>query len=524
METFLTFLSANKEKLLQQVLEHLTLTFLSVLLALLIALPLGILISKHKKWASAVLGISGILQTIPSLALLGILIPIFGIGFIPALFALSLYALMPIIRNTYTGLTGVDPTVLEAARAMGMSNGQRLLKIELPLAMPVILAGIRSATVINVGVATLAAYVGAGGLGEFIFGGISLNNPVMMLAGAIPAAALALLLDFLLSIPEKVSYRLHKRSRPWIISVCIMAPLLIFLSGIFRVADSKGVTLLAGFTPEFIGRSDGYQGIVKKYGFRLRNLIINDAVMYQAIFTKKLDIISGYSTDGRLKSYNLVILNDDKHIFPPYYAAPVIRRALIRSHPEIQRALDLLSGKISDAEMTAMNYKVDFQHRSPEQVAKEFLLSKGLYRSPGGPRNGTITIGAKIFGEQQILINMYSMLILGNTGFGTLLKPNLGGTEIVFNAIKKGAIDLYPEYTGTGLLVILQPPLSVSTGYFADKDRLYTYVKDQFMVKYGLVWLKPEGFNNSYALMMRKDQASSLHIQNISDLQNYGIN
>src|SRR5690606_14204600 len=135
---------------------------------------------------------AGILQTIPSIALLGFMIPLLGIGAKPAIVALFLYALLPIIRNTYSGILGVNPAVKEAATAMGMTRRQVLWKVELPLAFPVILAGIRTATVITVGVATLAAYIGAGGLGEFIFGGIALNNSAMILAGAIPAALLAL--------------------------------------------------------------------------------------------------------------------------------------------------------------------------------------------------------------------------------------------------------------------------------------------------------------------------------------------
>jgi osmoprotectant transport system permease protein len=135
------------------------------------------------------------------------MIPLLGIGAKPAIVALLLYALLPIIRNTYTGITGVDAAVKEAAVAMGMNKWQVLFKVELPLAMPVILAGIRTATVINVGVATLASYIAAGGLGEFIFGGISLNNTNMILAGAIPAALLAIIFDFLLSLVQKLNFK-----------------------------------------------------------------------------------------------------------------------------------------------------------------------------------------------------------------------------------------------------------------------------------------------------------------------------
>src|SRR6187402_1994586 len=201
------FMRQESGKLLQQTLEHIGLTFISLLVAILIGLPLGIYITRHKKAAGAVLGLAGVLQTIPSIALLGFMIPLLGIGPIPAITALFLYALLPIIRNTYTGINGVDPVVREAAVAMGMTRSQVLFKVELILAFPVIMAGIRTATVINVGVGTLAAYIAAGGLGEFIFGGIALNNTNMILSGAIPAALLAVLLDFLLSLVQKTDLK-----------------------------------------------------------------------------------------------------------------------------------------------------------------------------------------------------------------------------------------------------------------------------------------------------------------------------
>jgi len=523
MQNLFDFMFSERFRLLQQVLEHAGLTFLSVLLAALVAIPTGIFISQKKSWSSLLLGFSGILQTIPSLALLGILIPLMGIGYAPALFSLFLYALMPIIRNTFTGINGVDEQLKEAAMAMGMSRTQRLLKIEIPLAMPVIIAGLRTATVINVGVATLAAYIGAGGLGEFIFGGISLNNSTMMLAGAIPAALLALCLDGLFAVFQKASAARIRLLLKWS-PLLLIIPLGITINGLYtRLGGQAGkkITLLAGLTPEFTGRSDGYPGLVKVYGLNLKHVVINDAIMYQAAYEKKLDIISGYSTDGRLKTYNLVVLTDDRHVFPPYYAAPVIRQAVLKANPEIGRALNLLSGKITDSLMTDMNYKVDFLKQSPERVAGDFLKSHKLYREPLSVSGPTIVIGAKIFGEQQILANLYRLLIRGNTHCDVDLKINLGGTEIVFSALQHGSIDVYPEYTGTGLLVILKPLSSVSGKLFSDKNKLYHYVQEEFSKKYQLEWLDPHGFDNSYALMMRKSQADALAIKKISDLKKF---
>lgn len=189
--------------LLRQTLEHIRLTFIATFIAILIAVPLGIYITYKQKLASLILSTTGVLQTIPSLALLGFMIPLFGIGFTPAVIALFLYALLPIVRNTHTGLLSTDPILIEAGKAMGMTNQQILFKIRLPLAMDMIMAGIRTALTINIGTATLAAFIGAGGLGESIITGITLNDNNMILQGAIPAAVLALIADQGMALVEK---------------------------------------------------------------------------------------------------------------------------------------------------------------------------------------------------------------------------------------------------------------------------------------------------------------------------------
>ena len=191
--------------LLQALLQHVELVFLSMLIAIAVGIPLGILITRIKPLQGPVLGASGILQTIPSLALLGFMIPLFGIGVKTAVAALFLYSLLPIIRNTFTGIRDVDKSTIEAARGMGMTDFQIMFKVELPLALSVMMAGVRTATVINVGTATLAAFIGAGGLGDFIFIGISRNIDALVLIGALPAAILALLFDWLLGLMEKAT-------------------------------------------------------------------------------------------------------------------------------------------------------------------------------------------------------------------------------------------------------------------------------------------------------------------------------
>jgi len=194
----LDFIIANRGEVLELTLEHLTLVAVAMLFAVAAGVPLGIALVRRAGLRRWVLGAANIVQTVPSLALFGFLIPvplIGGIGGRTAIVALTLYALLPIIRNTYAGLTGVDPAIVEAARGMGMTDRQLLWQVQVPLSLSVILAGIRVAAVISVGVATIAAAIGAGGLGTYIFRGVAMVNNQVILAGAIPAAILALLAD-----------------------------------------------------------------------------------------------------------------------------------------------------------------------------------------------------------------------------------------------------------------------------------------------------------------------------------------
>jgi len=200
------FVLQNHTEIMELTLEHLWLVAVSTVLAVLIGIPLGILITRRPALNKPVLGVANVIQTIPSLALFGFLLPAPWIGARAdrlAILALTLYALLPLIRNTYTGIKGVDRAIIEAARGMGMTDGQLLWQVELPLALGVIIAGVRVATVISVGLATIAAAIGAGGLGEYIFRGLAMVNDQVILAGAIPAAILALLADVSLGWLEK---------------------------------------------------------------------------------------------------------------------------------------------------------------------------------------------------------------------------------------------------------------------------------------------------------------------------------
>jgi osmoprotectant transport system permease protein len=195
---FFHFLWQNHAQVLELTLEHLWLVGWSTLFAIVIGIPLGIAIARHPASSKPVLASANIIQTIPSLALFGFLLPVPWLGDRAdrlAILALTLYALLPVIRNTYTGIRGVDPAVVEAGRGMGLTDSQLLFQVQLPLALSVILSGVRVAIVISVGLATIAAAIGAGGLGEFIFRGLAMVNNQLILAGAIPAALLALLAD-----------------------------------------------------------------------------------------------------------------------------------------------------------------------------------------------------------------------------------------------------------------------------------------------------------------------------------------
>ncbi|MBC2693938.1 MAG: ABC transporter permease [Deltaproteobacteria bacterium] len=203
----IAFVIQKGPELLIKFREHLLLTGISTSFAIVAGVPLGILIARHKIARGSVLGVAGIVQTIPSLAMLAFLLPLLGIGIKPAIVALTLYALLPIIRNTYTGLTNISGEIIEAATGLGFTKKQQLWLVELPLALPIIFAGIRTAAVIGVGIATLSSFIGAGGLGDFINRGLAMNNTNLILLGAGAAAVLALTIDFFLGRVESLIWK-----------------------------------------------------------------------------------------------------------------------------------------------------------------------------------------------------------------------------------------------------------------------------------------------------------------------------
>lgn len=376
MKAFIDFVISRKEQLLKLLLEHIQLTVMAVLIAIVIGVPLGILIVRVKKLSKPIIGLANVVQAVPSLALLGFLIPALGIGSNPAIVMVVLYSLLPIIKNTYTGLNNINPDMLEAAKGIGMTNAQILKMVQIPLALPIIMAGIRISAVTAVGLMTIAAFIGAGGLGYMVFTGVQTVDNNMILAGAIPACLLALLIDFIVGLIEK------------------------------------------SVSPNGIKNTEGHMKTGKS---RKINSKVVTAVLALIIVT-------------------------------------VVGLSMFKTKEE------------------------------------------------------TIVVGSKNYTEQLILGNIVADLIEGNTDIKVEKQLNLGGTSVAFAAIQSGDLDMYVEYTGTGLVNILNQE-SIN-----DPEKAYDIVKEQFKEKYGLDWLQPLGFNNTYALAIRKDTAKKYNIETYSDL------
>jgi osmoprotectant transport system substrate-binding protein/osmoprotectant transport system permease protein len=525
MTDWLHFIDARLPDLWLRTGQHILLTGVSTLIAIGIGIPLGIVASRLSWLRGFITGCVGILQTIPSLAMLAILLAMLNrIGTVPAIIALVLYALLPIVRNALAGLSGVPAETMEAADGMGMTRTQRLWLVELPLAAPVIVTGIRTAAVVGVGIATLSAFIGAGGLGQFINRGLALSNYHLIMLGAVASAALALLVDASISA---VQWSLRRRSSTrlpgWadrttrIAAACAPAVILIVgflavqhpdwvsskpmpsdenagstirigsknfteqlilgeimaqlikqkthlhvirkfglggtmichealvhgeidlypeytgtaLTTILRrkvisnpdkvyqivaeayakkfnlewlkpfgfnntyaitvrqrearrlhlktISDLKpyAAKMRAGWTSEFSGRPDGYPGLQKCYGFKFGSVRdLDTSLMYEAIAHDRVDVICAFSTDGRIAADHLQPLIDNRHFFPPYYAAPVIRKSVLKAHPELQSVLNLLAGKLSNKIMQHLNSEVDQQKRTPAAVAHDFLAQE----------------------------------------------------------------------------------------------------------------------------------------------------
>lgn len=519
---FFNYVTGNYTQIFDLLWQHIYLTVFSVFVASAVGVPLGILISRVDPLAKPVIGFANVMQAIPSLALLGFLIPFLGIGSTPAIVMVVLYSLLPIVKNTYTGLTNIDKNILEAAKGIGLTSGQMMRKVQLPLAFPIIMAGIRISAVTAVGLMTIAAFIGAGGLGYLVFSGVSSVDNNMILAGAIPACILALGIDFVVGrIERKLSYKtkklvkldaatLKKREQRRKILIPVVSVVLVLTVGaavvfgfiskeetirvgsknfteqlivgnmvaeliedktdlkvqrdlnlggtqvVFNaitndeidvyveytgtalinllkndlindpdevyevikqqladkyqletldpigfnntytlamepeVAEQYGIDtfsdlaavshqLSIGTTIEFTNREDGMDGMVKTYGMNFKGSeAVDGGLRYTALKNGDVQVIDAFATDGLLEEFQLKVLVDDKQFFPPYHAVPIVRKEVLEKYPELEDVLNSLAGKIDDATMRQLNYRVDSLNETPEKVARDFLIQEGL--------------------------------------------------------------------------------------------------------------------------------------------------
>jgi osmoprotectant transport system permease protein len=301
MADLINFFIKNRADILQLTLEHLFLVAVSILAAAAVGIPVGILLTRRPALSKPVLAATNILQTVPSLALFGFLIPMlgsYGIGRVPATIALFLYSLLPIIRNTFTGINGVDAGVREAARGMGMTDRQMLTQVELPLAASVIIAGLRVATVISVGTATIAAAIGAGGLGTYIFRGLRMSDNTLILAGAIPAAVMALAADFFLGLIEKqlAPGRAKAAKLALATGAVALAALVIAGSGVLSKSRERMVIGSKDFTEQVILGEMIAQVIEMKTGLEVeRKFELGGDLCHRAMLAGEMDVYVEYT-------------------------------------------------------------------------------------------------------------------------------------------------------------------------------------------------------------------------------------
>jgi osmoprotectant transport system permease protein len=507
MTRLLAFWVSHRAEFVSLLAQHITLVTVSTLAAVAIGIPLGIFAARRPRLSAPIVGLANVVQTIPSLAMFGFLLPVplvGGIGARAAIVVLILYGLLPIVRTTITGLASIDASIREAGVAMGMTPRELLRLVELPLALPSIAGGVRVAAVVGVGSATIAAAIGAGGLGEYIYRGLSMVDSTVILAGAVPAALLALVVDAgLLWVERQLSARRRTASRRAALAaaavVLLLLPLSAFagrsrgaivvgsknfteqvilgellaqaierdtglgvqrrlnlggtlicdralltgdvdvyveytgtaLTAVFHQpakTDARAVfdgvrdqyartgrTLLpplgfdntfailvrgsdaraknlrtiddavreapgwrAGFGYEFLERPDGYPGLAAAYGLRFAAAprVMDLALSYRALASGQVDLIAGDATAGLIRALDLVQLEDTRHYFPPYDAAPVARAATLLKYPQVRIALERLGGRVTAADMRSLNYAADVEHRDIPQIVAAFLKSK----------------------------------------------------------------------------------------------------------------------------------------------------
>jgi osmoprotectant transport system permease protein len=516
--------AGHRNELIARTFEHIELVALALAAASAIGIPLAVVLRRTPALSTAFLGIASVVQTIPSLALLSLMLPLFGLGRNSAVAALFLYALLPVIHNTLVGLNNVAPSVVDTARGMGMSRMQLFWTVELPLALPTIFAGLRTAAVITVGVATLSALVGAGGLGAFIFRGIANNQPSVVLLGAIPAALLALALDALLAFSGK--NLLRHTWRVVAISGVLLAGVLVF-----AWRSSPKETLLFGFPTGFVQRTDGYEAWRQHYqlpAMRYSEFDIN--LVYNSLHTDEVDAAIGTAIDARVQILGLRTIEDDRQFFPHYDAAVLARQQLFQRIPALRPLLERLNGAITTATMSYLIRRVEQDHLTPEAVAREFL--RGWAPTVGidwqenrafakriDAESADLVIGTKTSTTHYVMGRILEQLVDGATGWNAQLKSGLGSTAICFESLQRGDIDLYPEYNGVLAVTIFHigsEPAAMER--LRDGPRLNGWLKTELARQYQFEWMAPLGFSSSYTLLVRGNDSRFEKIRRMSDL------
>lgn len=306
MGNFITFILNQKSQIINLLIQHIGLTFSAILIAILIGVPLGIIISKIDHLKKIILGFVNLVQAVPSMALLGLLIPILGIGSKPAIFMVVIYSLLPIVKNTYTGIISIDPVVLESAKGIGLTRNQTLFKIQLPLALPIIMAGVRISAVTAVGLMTLAAFIGAGGLGYLVFSGVQTVNNNMILAGAIPSCILALFIDYvfskveLLVTPKGLEAKSNKKNTFGIKIVSVIIVITVTVTTFMSVFSNEKETITIGsknFTEQLI-LGNMYADLVEEntdYNVERKLNLGGSSVAFEALKSNELDMYVDYT-------------------------------------------------------------------------------------------------------------------------------------------------------------------------------------------------------------------------------------
>jgi len=521
---FADFLAAHRPELLERTLEHIELVALALLAAVALGMPLAIALRRSRPLATAFLGAASVVQTIPSIALLSLMLPLFGLGRNSAVAALFLYALLPVIRNTLVGLDGVSASVVDTARAMGMNRLQLFWTVELPLALPTIFAGLRTAAVINVGVATLSALVGAGGLGVFIFRGIANNQPSIVLLGAVPAALLALVIDALLGLAERTLLR-----HTWRVATISALLLSGCLFAVWRPIPNDA--LLFGFPTGFVQRPDGYEAWRQHYqlpAVRYTEFDVN--LLYNSLRTDEIDVACGSAIDGRIDMFGLRVVEDDRGFFPHYDAAVLARQQLFERIPGLRPLLEKLNGALTTQTMRRLIRRVEQDGQTNEAVARAFLRdwtkTTGINWEEAraiAKRIDTdspdIVIGAKTSTAQYIMGRILEQLIDGSTGWNARLNASLGSTAICFASLQRGDIDLYPEYNGMLAVTIFHIGAEAAAMQrLRDADQLNSWLRTELALQYRFDWLSPLGFSNTYALLVRDDDPRFDNVRTMSEL------